>query len=126
MTYIDESRYNFHTGVQDTDWGYLHRMLNSLKDIKKRTTFNETPSTLSVSKVMQAHLMQVTADHWHDVPYVGAAKMADGILQSKYDKQGNTYPGLLATLKEVADGFADGGSDNLGRGDLSFGSDIGK
>ena len=34
MTYIDESRYNFRTGVQDTNWEYLYRILNNLKDIE--------------------------------------------------------------------------------------------
>ena len=112
MTYIDESRYNFRTGVQDTNWEYLYRILNNLKDIEKRATFNETPNMLNVSKVMQVHLMQVATDRWRDVPYTDAAKMTDGILQPKYDKQEDIYPGLLATLKEAADGFADGGSDD--------------
>lgn len=126
MTYIDESRYNFRTGVQDTNWEYLYRILNNLKDIEKRATFNETPNMLNVSKVMQVHLMQVATDRWRDVPYTDAAKMTDGILQPKYDKQEDIYPGLLATLKEAADGFADGGSDDLGEGDLLFGGDIEK
>lgn len=69
---------------------------------------------LNVSKVMQVHLMQVATDRWRDVPYTDAAKMTDGVLQPKYDKQEDIYPGLLATLKEAADGFADGGSDDLG------------
>ena len=47
-------------------------------------------------------------------------------LAAKYDKQEDIYPGLLATLKEAADGFADGGSDDLGEGDLLFGGDIEK
>ena len=126
MTYIDESRYNFRTGVQDTNWEYLYRILNNLKDIEKRATFNETPNMLNVSKVMQVHLMQVATDRWRDVPYTDAAKMTDGVLQPKYDKQEDIYPGLLATLKEAADGFADGGSDDLGEGDLLFGGDIEK
>ena len=66
MTYIDESRYNFRTGVQDTNWEYLYRILNNLKDIEKRATFNETPNMLNVSKVMQVHLMQVATDRWRD------------------------------------------------------------
>ncbi|SUV28049.1 lipoprotein [Parabacteroides distasonis] len=49
--------------------------------------------------------MQVATDRWRDVPYTDAAKMTDGILQPKYDKQEDIYPGLLATLKEAADGL---------------------
>ena len=39
MTYIDESRYNFRTGVQDTNWEYLYRILNNLKDIENQPNY---------------------------------------------------------------------------------------
>jgi hypothetical protein len=61
------------------------------------------------------------------MPYSEAWKGAPengGILQSKYDKQEDVYPAVLAELGEVADSWASGlGSDAIGDGDFLFGGD---
>lgn len=124
MTYIDEARYNYRTNVQDTNWEYLYRILTNVKDIEKRAEFAKTDNMLNVAKVLEVNLMQTATDRWRDVPYTDAAKMTDGVLQPKYDKQEDIYPALLKTLKEAADGFAAGGSDDLGEGDLLFKGDV--
>lgn len=126
MAYIDESRYNYRSGVQDTNWEYVYRVLNNVMDIQRHAESDGAQNMLNVSKVLEVHLMQIATDRWRDVPYSDAVKMKDGVLQPKYDKQEDIYPALLAKLKEAADGFAAGGSDELGEGDLLFDGDVTK
>ena len=123
QSYIDESRYQYRTGVQDSNWSYIYRTMNNIMDIQSRAT--ESPNLMNVAKVMEVHVMQIATDRWRDVPYSDAIKMGEGILNPTYDTQEKIYPALLAKLKEAADGFAEGGGDSLD-GDLLFGGDITK
>lgn len=124
MNYIDESKYQYRAGVQDTNWEYLYRILNNVMDLQRRA--NEgAPNLMNVAKTLEVHLMQIATDRWRDVPYTDAVKMAEGYLTPSYDKQEDIYPALLAKLKEAADGFAAGGSDYLD-GDLLFDGDVEK
>ena len=122
MSYIDEARYQYRAGVQNTNWEYIYRILNNVMDIQRRA--EKTPNMLNVAKVMEVHLIQIATDRWRDVPYSDAVKMADGYLTPSYDKQEEIYPALLAKLKEAADGFAAGGDDDVATGDLLFGGDV--
>jgi hypothetical protein len=126
MTYIDEARYRFRTGVQDTNWEYLYRIITNLKDIQEKAIFNDAMNMYNVAKIMEVHLIQLATDRWRDVPYADAVKIKEGILQPKYDTQEDIYPALLATLKEVSESLAAGFSDELGEGDLLFGGDMDK
>jgi len=127
MTYIDEARYNFRPGVQDTNWEYLYRILNNVKDIQDRSEYASNYNMLNVANVMEVHLMHIATDRWRDVPYKDAVKIKEGVLQPKYETQEEIYPALLAKLKETADSFASGeGTDNLGEGDLLFNGDVKK
>lgn len=121
QSYIDESRYQYRTGVQDSNWSYIYRTMNNIMDIQSRAT--ETPNLMNVAKVMEVHVMQIATDRWRDVPYSDAIKMDEGVLNPTYDTQEQIYPALLAKLKEAADGFAEGGGDSL-NGDLLFGGDV--
>ncbi|MDD2952190.1 MAG: SusD/RagB family nutrient-binding outer membrane lipoprotein [Parabacteroides sp.] len=122
MSYIDEARYQFRPGVQDTNWEYIYRVLNNVMDIQKRS--EASPNMLNVAKVLEVHLIQIATDRWRDVPYSAAVKMAEGTLTPTYDKQEDIYPAMLAKLKEAADGFAEGGDDDISGGDLLFGGDM--
>lgn len=122
MSYIDESRYLFRPGVQDTNWEYIYRVFNNLMDIQRRS--EASPNMLNAAKVMEAHVISIATDRWRDVPYSDAVKLQDGVLQPKYDTQEEIYPALLAKLKEAADGFAAGGDDDISGGDLLFGGDM--
>ncbi|WP_455621803.1 SusD/RagB family nutrient-binding outer membrane lipoprotein [Parabacteroides sp.] len=122
MSYIDEARYQFRPGVQDTNWEYLYRVLNNVMDIQRRS--EASPNMLNVGKVLEAHLIQIATDRWRDVPYSDAVKMSEGVLTPKYDKQEDIYPALLAKLKEAADGLAAGGDDDISEGDLLFKGDM--
>ena len=121
QSYIDESRYQYRTGVQDSNWSYIYRTMNNIMDIQGRAT--ESPNLMNVAKVMEVHVMQIATDRWRDVPYSDAIKMDEGVLNPTYDTQEQIYPDLLAKLKEAADGFAEGGGDSL-NGDLLFGGDV--
>ena len=121
QSYIDESRYQYRTGVQESNWSYIYRTMNNIMDIQSRAT--ESPNLMNVAKVMEVHVMQIATDRWRDVPYSDAIKMDEGVLNPTYDTQEQIYPALLAKLKEAADGFAEGGGDSL-NGDLLFGGDV--
>ena len=121
QSYIDESRYQYRTGVQDSNWSYIYRTMNNIMDIQSRAT--ESPNLMNVAKVMEVHVMQIATDRWRDVPYSDAIKMDEGVLNPTYDTQEQIYPALLAKLKEAADGFAEGGGDAL-NGDLLFDGDV--
>lgn len=123
MSYIDEAKYQFRTGVQDSNWADVYRNLNNVMDIQRRAT--ETPNLMNVAKVLEVHIIQVATDRWRDVPYSDAVSMADGILNPTYDTQEEIYPAMLAKLKEAADGFAEGGGDTVS-GDLLFDGDMTK
>ena len=124
MAYIDESRYQYRTGVQDSNWSYIYRIMNNIMDLQRRAG-DSSLNLLNVAKVMEVHIMQIATDRWRDVPYSDAVKMADGVLNPTYDTQEEIYPALLAKLKEAADGFAEGGADPLD-GDLLFDGDLTK
>ena len=124
MSYIDESRYQYRTGVQDSNWAYVYRILNNVMDLQGRAG-EASANLLNVAKVIEVTVMQIATDRWRDVPYSDAVKMADGVLNPTYDTQEEIYPALLAKLKEAADGFAEGGANKLD-GDLLFDGDVTK
>lgn len=123
MSYIDEAKYLYRSGVQDDNWEYIYRLLNNIMDIQRRS--EEMPNMLNVAKVMEVQTIQKATDRWRDVPYSDAIKMTDGVLLPTYDTQEEIYPAMLAKLKEAADGFAAGGSDAL-EGDLLYDNDVTK
>lgn len=125
MSYIDESRYSFRTGVQDSNWEYLYRILNNVMDIQRRAG-EVSVNLLSVAKVLEVHLMQIATDRWRDVPYTDAVRMNEGYLTPAYDTQEKIYPAMLAKLKEAADAFDEGGHDDISEGDLMFEGDVTK
>lgn len=125
MSYIDEARYNFRTGVQDANWAYVYRALNNVMDLQRRAG-DVSLNLLNVAKVLEVYLMQTATDRWRDVPYTEAVRMEEEFLTPAYDKQEEIYPALLARLKEAADGFAAGGSDDIAAGDLLFHGDLQK
>ncbi|MBQ2855897.1 MAG: SusD/RagB family nutrient-binding outer membrane lipoprotein, partial [Bacteroidaceae bacterium] len=94
QSYIDESRYQYRTGVQDSNWSYIYRTMNNIMDLQSRAT--ESPNLMNVAKVMEVHVMQIATDRWRDVPYSDAIKMDEGILNPTYDTQEQIYPALLA------------------------------
>ena len=125
MSYIDEARYNYRTGIQDNNWAYVYRILNNVMDIQRNAEKNI--NILNVAKVMEVTLIQIATDRWRDVPYSDAVRMESGILTPKYDTQEQIYPAMLAKLKEAADSFADdAATDDISEGDLLFRGDITK
>lgn len=121
--YIDESKYMFRAGVQDTNWEYLYRILNNIRTIQAQMP--ETSNAAYISNIMEAHIMQIATDRWRDVPYSMACKMGEGYLTPTYDKQEDIYPALLDLLKKTADNMANNpGADDVSGGDIVFGGDM--
>ena len=126
IQYIDESRYEFRTGVVENKWYYVYLTLNNVKDIRRRAVEDGLVNMESAAKVWEAMLVSIATDTWRDIPYSEAARMDEGILLPRYDKQEDIYPALLEMLATAADGFASGASDPLGDGDILFGGDVQK
>lgn len=121
--YIDESKYQFRAGVQDSNWQYLYRILNNIRTIQAQVP--ETSNSAYIAAIMEAHIMQIATDRWRDVPYSEACKMGEGYLTPKYDKQEDIYPALLALLKKTADNMASAPSkEDVSGGDIMFGGDM--
>jgi hypothetical protein len=124
MSYIDEARYQFRAGVQDTNWEYTYEILLNLRDVQARAQADGKLNLELAAKVMEVEVMQIATDRWRDIPYSDAGKLADGKLLPVYDKQEDIYPALLALLKEVGDQYAaGGGSDDISGGDLLYSGD---
>jgi len=80
-----------------------------------------------VVRTWQNYLWQYCTDGWRDIPYTEALKGAEGVLQTKYDKQEDIYPVIMAEFKKIADEMAEGfGTDELGDGDFIYGGDMSK
>ena len=106
-------------------WGHTQ-----LQDILDQTEENPegNKNIRNVCILWQNYLMSIATDCFGDIPYSEAFKGAPadgGILYSKYDKQSEIYPQILANLKTVADSWASGfGDDELGAGDFLFKGDM--
>lgn len=105
MNYIDEARYQFRPGVQDSNWRYLYESVVNFRDVQERSLASGDEALYNAALVMEVHLFQIATDRWRDVPYKEAGKLAEGILTPVYNTQEEIYPDLLAKLKEAADGF---------------------
>jgi len=126
IQYIDEARYNFRPGVVENKWYYGYITLQNVQEIKKKAEADEATNLLGVAKVLEAYIFQAMTDTWRDIPYTDALNLSEGILLPSYDRQEDIYPALLNTLKEANDLFNQGGSDNLGDGDVLFNGDVEK
>lgn len=121
--YIDESKYQYRSGTNDTNWEYLYRILNNIRTIQAQSP--EISNATYICNIMEAHVMQTLTDRWRDVPYSEACKMGEGYLNPTYDKQEDIYPALLALLKKTADAMANNpASDDVSGGDIMFGGDM--
>ena len=131
LSYIDQ--YNDYIPTNNTygnKWAAVYRCSTQLQDIINRTDETGTKNMRNVARTYRAFLLLWNLDNFGDMPYSEAWKGAPedgGILQSKYDKQEDVYPAVLAELGEVADSWAAGlGSDAIGSGDFLFGGDASK
>lgn len=120
IQYIDESRYEFRTGVVENKWYYVYLTYSNVKDMERRAAEEGLVNMESVAKVWGTMLISIATDTWRDVPYSDAAKMSEGVLLPRYDKQEDIYPAMLEVLASAAEGFASGASDDLGGGDVLF------
>ncbi|GHV48237.1 hypothetical protein FACS1894181_03450 [Bacteroidia bacterium] len=127
LSYIDEAKYQFRPGVQDTDWRDIYRVLINLRSVQGRAKDANLKNLELAAKTMEIEVMQIATDRWRDIPYSDAVKLGEGNLAPAYDKQEDIYPALLALAKEIGDSFAEGeGSDDISTGDLLFEGDMGK
>ncbi|MDR3140737.1 MAG: SusD/RagB family nutrient-binding outer membrane lipoprotein [Tannerellaceae bacterium] len=121
MSYIDEARYQFRAGVQDSNWSYIYRTLVNLRKIQSIAQEEGLVNLELAAKIMEVEVMQIATDRLRDIPYSDAVKMSEGVLTPAYDTQEEIYPALIALAKEAGDRFADGGGDDdISGGDLLY------
>ncbi|MDR1557050.1 MAG: SusD/RagB family nutrient-binding outer membrane lipoprotein [Tannerellaceae bacterium] len=127
MSYIDEARYQFRAGVQDSNWSYIYRTLINLRKIQSIAQAEGLVNLELAAKAMEVEVMQIATDRLRDIPYSDAVKMGEGVLTPTYDTQEDIYPALIALAKEVGDRFADGGGDDdISGGDLLYHGNTGQ
>jgi len=127
MNYIDEAKYQFRPGVQDTDWRNVYRILLNLREIQSRSQEMNDLNFVLAAQTMEVMTMLIATDRWRDVPYSNAVKMSDGVMSPTYDTQENIYPALLNLAKQIGDAFnAGGGRDDISDGDLLYFGDMEK
>jgi hypothetical protein len=124
IQYIDESRYEFRSGIIETKWEDIYVTYNNVKALEQRAAEEDLTNMAAVAKVWQVVMIQIATDSWRDVPYTDAGRMDEGILLPVYDTQETIYPRMIAVLAEAADMLAAGAEDELGAGDILFGGDM--
>ena len=121
MSYIDEARYQYRSGVQDSNWSYIYRLLLNLRQIQTIAQENGAVNLELAAKAMEVEVMQIATDRLRDIPYSQAVRMNEGVLAPAYDTQEQIYPALITLAKEVGDRFAEGGgNDDISAGDLLY------
>ncbi|RXF70179.1 SusD/RagB family nutrient-binding outer membrane lipoprotein [Arcticibacter tournemirensis] len=131
--YIVKIQYlDYMGGLKPDNNGYGNRWYacyynnTQLKDLLEKTeaAADSYKNIRMVARIWQCYMWQYLTDGWRDVPYTEALKGSEeegSILRSKYDKQEDIYPSVMADLKAVADEMAAGfGTDELGEGDLIY------
>ena len=126
MSYIDEARYQYRPGVQNTNWQYFYRILLNLKEVQERANEYGYVNMEMAAKTMEVEAVLIATDRWRDIPYSDAVKMREDVLTPRYDTQEEIYPALIALAKEIGDTFAAGGGDDDIGGDLLFDGDVEK
>jgi len=129
MSYIDEAKYQFRPGVQDTNWRVFYRILLNLREVQARAKVIGLKNMELAAKTMEIHAVQIATDRWRDIPYSDALKLNadEEVLTPAYDHQEDIYPALIALAKEVGDAFAEEpGNDRMGSSDLLFSGNMSK
>jgi len=126
MNYIDEARYQFRSGVQDTNWRLFYRILLNLREIQATSHELGLLNMEMAAKTMEVMVVLIATDRWRDIPYTQAVQMDKGNIMPAYDRQEDIYPALLAMAKQIGDAFDAGGDDDISVGDLLYRGDVEK
>ncbi len=107
-------------------WYVTYTTIPQLQDIIDRTDPEENKNMQNVSKLLQQYLYFLTVDCFGDIPYTEACQgISNDNIKPVYDKDSDVYDSIATNLKSIADSWAEGlGSDELGAGDLIYGSNI--
>ncbi len=126
IAYLDESRYQFRPNIVENMWTFASRELKNLEVIIQQSRAENATNMEAVALTFQTYVWQFATDRWRDLPFEMALKGDEGFISPEYDTQEDVYPVLLERLKNANELFAQGGSDELGGGDLLFGGDVQK
>jgi hypothetical protein len=122
IQYVDEARYQYREGTVNNAWTQYYNVLLDLQVIIAKSEEEETMNMKAVAMTFSAMLMQMVTDQWKAVPYTNALQGAEGVTMPTFDQQDAIYYDLLAKLQEAGDIFAQGHDDDIGSGDLIYGT----
>ena len=128
IQYMDTYQYLPTNNTYGNKFSACYRNIQQLNDILEKTeaSKDQLKNLRWATRIWKEYLMLLNTDQFGDVPYTEANKVAEGLIQPKYDAQSEIYPAILANLKTIADEMAAGlGSDDIGEGDFLFGGDAG-
>jgi hypothetical protein len=110
-------RYVLNQGEDDIWNGYYNtlRTIRALEtQMANNTSATKTDNIAAMLKVCLAYKTLRTCDYFGDMPFTKAGYGNTGddeFLHPAYDKQEDIYKACFTMLKEAADGFVDGASD---------------
>ena len=119
--YTEEGYYDFRPNVNSSSWNVCYRTAANLQAIIDKE--EEGSNMWAAATIFQCQIFQIASDRWGNIPYTEACRLADGIVQPKYDKQSDIYPDLLKRLA-AAVAALDPNGDSLGAGDVFLNGDI--
>lgn len=126
IQYIDEARYIYRTGTITSLWNSFYRISKNAQSIIDQAAADGATNMQAAALTFQSYIWQIATDRWRDLPFSQAIRGDEGFITPTYDKQEDIYPVLIAQLKTAADLFAQGGSDQLGTGDLLYNGKVAK
>lgn len=126
IQYVDEARYQYRESVVNNAWTDYYNTLMDQKVIVRKAQAEGAVNMEAAAKTFMYMLFQMATDQWKNIPFSDALNGEEGTTNPAYDEQSAIYDGIIAGLAETADLFNQGGTDDLGSGDLLFHGDVGK
>jgi hypothetical protein len=118
--------YEYRVDINNSMWRGMYIAMTYLMDAAKIAKEEGNNNLYAAAMTLKAYDAQKTTDMWGDVPYTEAFRLDSSILYPKYDDQQTVYHAILSELKEAAEIFKSGGTDNIGVGDFIFKGDVAK
>jgi len=126
IQYVDEARYEYRESVVNNAWRDYYNTLMDQDVIIRKCDDEGTFNMKAVAMTLKFMLYQMATDQWKAIPYSEALKGEEGITNPAYDDQPGIYNGIIDGLKQAADIFNTGATDDIGAGDILYNGDVGK
>ena len=118
--------YEYRVDINNSMWRGMYIAMTYIVDAAKIAKAEGNTNLYAAALTLKAYDAQKTTDMWGSVPYTEAFRLDSNFLYPKYDDQATVYKTILVELKQAADIFKQGGTGNIGVGDLIYKGDATK